>query len=176
MRVNISFFRKCADTHILLFGFQSPPPVISHMDLFPLCWLRDCPLHLNQCVCEVLWMIPGTLWLWVVWLIAGWPGVHVQPHCWNRSPDHAQGLCYSRVARQPRPPDVPWIYEVGCDCVSLGDWEVQLGEDSKDFCCFPVCSVPLLLECWFLPFWFGGMHFLALCYIQFPSWWEGLFL
>lgn len=37
----------------------------------------------------------------------------------------------------------------------------------KDFCCFPVCSVPLLLECWFLQWcclwtWFGGMHFLTL--------------
>lgn len=51
----------------------------------------------------------------------------------------------------------------------------------KDFCCFPVCSVPLLLECWFLQWcclwtWFGGMHFLTLCYIPFPDWWEGLFL
>lgn len=80
-----------------------------------------------------------------MWLISGWPGVHVQPHCWNRSPDHAQGLCHSRVARQPRPPDVPGIYEVGCVCVcvSLGDWEVQLDEDSaKTFAIF-LCALSL---------------------------------
>lgn len=71
-----------------------------------------------------------TLWCWILWLIAGWPGVHVQPHCRNGSPDHAQGFCHSRLAHQPCPPDVPGIYEVGCVCVSLGDWEVQLSEDS----------------------------------------------
>lgn len=54
-------------------------------------------------------------------MIAGWPGLHVQPHRRNRSPNHAEGLCDGRVARQPRSPNVPGIYEVGQGYVSLGD-------------------------------------------------------
>lgn len=88
-------------------------------------------------------MIPGTLWCWIMWLIAGWPGVHVQPHRRNRSPDHAQGLCHSRVARQPHPPALPGIYEVGCGCVFLGDWEVQLGEDSVKTSAVFLCALSL---------------------------------
>lgn len=115
--------------------------------LVPTLLAQRLPLHLSQGVCEVFWMIPGTLWCWLMWLIAGWPGVHVQPHCGNRSLDYAQGLCHSRVARQPRAPDVPGIYEVGCVCVcvSLGDWEVQLGEDCVKtfavFLCALFCSL-----------------------------------
>ncbi|XP_074745771.1 transmembrane protein 104 isoform X1 [Strix uralensis] len=43
--------------------------------------------------------------------LKSWSGLHVQPHRWNRSPNHAKGLCDSRVARQPRSPNVPGIYE-----------------------------------------------------------------
>lgn len=78
-----------------------------------------------------------------MWLIAGWPGVHVQPHRRNGSPDHAQGLCHSRVARQPHPPAVPGIYEVGCGRVFLGDWEVQLGEDSVKTSAVFLCALSL---------------------------------
>lgn len=56
----------------------------------------------------------------IVWMIAGWSGLHVQPHCWDRSPNHAKGVCNCRVARQPRSPHVPGLYEVGCECVSPG--------------------------------------------------------
>lgn len=62
-----------------------------------------------------------------MWLISGWSCLHVQPHRWNRSPDHAEGLCDSRVARQPCPPHVPGIYEVGHEYMALEGWEVQLG-------------------------------------------------
>lgn len=54
-----------------------------------------------------------------MWMIAGWSGLHVQPHRRNRSPNHAEGLCDSRVARQPCSPNVPGIYEVGHEYVSL---------------------------------------------------------
>lgn len=66
-------------------------------------------------------------------MIAGWPGLHVQPHCWDRSPNHAKGLCDSRVARQPRSPNVPGIYEVGC---MLGDSAGWSCKDSVKTCCF----------------------------------------
>lgn len=56
--------------------------------------------------------------------IAGWSGLHVQPYRRDRSSNHAEGVCDSRVAGQPCPSHVPGLYEVGCGCVSSGDWGV----------------------------------------------------
>jgi len=75
-----------------------------------------------------------------MWIIAGWSGLHVQPHRWDRSPNHAKGLCDSRVARQPCSPDVPGIYEVGRGYVSSADWGVWLGEAGRTALAF----LPLL--------------------------------
>jgi len=70
-------------------------------------------------------MISGTAVnsCWIMWMIAGWSGLHVQPHRRDRSPNHAKGICNSRVARQPRSPDVPGLYEVGCEYVPSGAGE-----------------------------------------------------
>lgn len=85
---------------------------------------------------------------WIMWMIAGWSGLHVQPHCWDRSPNHAKGVCNCRVARQPRSPDVPGLYEVGCECVSQGTgglvrWSRRSAEV---YAAFPSYPVSLLFE------------------------------
>lgn len=144
MEGNINFSRNVLTPTLFSLDFSPPPPVISYIDGFLPCWLRDCPLLLNEGVCEVFGMIGGTLWCWILWLIAGWPRVHVQPHRGNGSPDHAQGLCHSRVARQPGPPHVPGIYEVGRVCVFVfRGLEGSAGwGQCKDFCCFPCVLCP----------------------------------
>lgn len=53
--------------------------------------------------------------------VAGRSGLHVQPYRRDRSSNHAQGVCDSRVAGQPCSPHVPGLYEVGCGYVSSGD-------------------------------------------------------
>lgn len=61
MERNISFSRNVLTPTLFSLDFSPPPPVISHIDLFLPCWFRDCPLLLNQAVCEEFGMIGGTL-------------------------------------------------------------------------------------------------------------------
>lgn len=139
-----------------------------------------------------MWGVLDDLWhscklsSWIMWMVAGWSGLHVQPHRWNRSPNHAEGLCDSRVACQPCSPNVPGIYEVGHEYVSLGDWGVQLSSAVRtvlrlsllfwvilSLCCLSIalCSCvacgPYLEGC---IFWLPAIW----CYIPFPDWWERL--
>lgn len=98
-----------------------------------------------------VWGVLGDLWpscklsRWILCPIAGRSGLHVQPHRGDRSPHHAEGLCDGRVARQPRPPHVPGVYEVECENEPEGNAGFSWGElegQCERFCCFSVWSCP----------------------------------